>query len=102
MSQVLAPSQPQSAPQSTQQATQLAQPPLAPHRDPNVVELPAFDEYLSDHVLAAVFSESEVSPACQRFVAEEAWPTADGEIFATLSLLQVTERWAWQRIIPKF
>ena len=101
MSQVLAPSQPQSAPQPTQQVTQLAQPPLAPRGDPNLVDLPPFDKYLSDHVLASVFSEFQLSRAYQRFVADEAWPTADDAICATTSLLYVTARWAWQRIIPK-
>ena len=102
MCQVLASSQPKSAPLPMQQATQLAQPPLAQRVDSNLVDLPPFNKYLSDHVLASVFSEFQLSSAYQRFVAEEAWPSADDAMFLTPSLLYATACWAWQRILPKF
>ena len=44
----------------------------------------------------------QLSPAYQRLLAEEAWPSADNAIFATPSLLYVTAGWACQRIISKF
>ena len=102
MSRVLAGFQPQSAPQRAQRATQLAQPPLAPRDDPNLVDLPLWGEYLSDHILASVFNEFQPSPAYQRFVAEDAWPTADDAVFGTPSLLHITACWALRQIIPKF
>ena len=69
--------------------------------DSNLVDLPPFEKYLSDHVLASVFSTFQLFSAYQRFVAEEAWPSADDAMFLTLSLLYATAGWAWQRIIPK-
>ena len=67
-----------------------------------LVDLPPWVESLSDHILASVYSEFQLSPAYQSFLAEEAWPAADDAIFATPSLRYVTACWAWQRIIPKF
>ena len=82
--------------------TQLAQPLVAPRGDRKLVDLPLWDVYLSDHVLASVFSTFYLSSAYPRFVAEGAWPIADDTIFATPSMLNVTARWASQRIILMF
>ena len=84
MTQVLPPSHRQSASQPTQQAGNWHNNHC---QDANLVDLPPFDQYLSDQILASVFSNFQLSPAYQTLVVEEKWLTADHAIFATPSLL---------------